>query len=78
MESQCFCCTVLPLQHYHKLRVVVVPVTVLVSYFELWSFFWREAEGKKMMKYSVVPFPQCQTDVNHKQPTKECVNTDPR
>lgn len=30
------------------------------------------------MKYPVVPFPQCQTDVNHKQPTKECVNTDPK
>lgn len=30
------------------------------------------------MMYLMVPLPQSQTDVNHKQPTKECVNTDPR
>lgn len=34
-----FCCTILPLWHYHKLGVMVVAVTALVSYFELGYFF---------------------------------------
>lgn len=30
------------------------------------------------MMYLMVPFPQCPIDVNHNQPMKDCVNTEPR
>lgn len=50
----------------------------LLSYFELQYCFWGEAGGKKLLMYLMVPFPQFQTDVNHKQPMRECVNVDPR
>lgn len=33
---------------------------------------------RELMKHPMVHFPQSQTDVNHNQPTKECVNTNPR
>lgn len=32
-------------------------VIVLLSYFELWYFFWVEAGGKKLMVYLIAPFP---------------------
>lgn len=38
-------------------------VIALLSYFELWYFFWGEAGGKKLMMYLMIPFPQCQTEL---------------
>jgi len=55
-----------------------VYIIALLSYFEPWYFFWGEAAGKKLMMHLLVAFLQYQTDINQKQPTKGCVNTNPR
>lgn len=66
MESQCFCCTILPLWHYHKLGVMVVAVTAsvvliwaIVVLLEVegswWSIQWFLFPRAKLMLITTSP-----------------------